>query len=60
MYTDKTNIAKEIVKLCFGQKVKTQQQQNKRSNIKPLPEPGIDLSTARPPVLVFMIYASLA
>jgi len=32
--------------MCFGQKKgKTQPQQNKKSNIKPLPEPGIEPGT---------------
>jgi len=39
------NIAKRIAKICdkksaFGQKVKTQQQQNKKSNIKSLAAAG--------------------
>jgi len=46
--------------MCFGQKVKAQQQQDKNQTYKPLREPGIDLSTARPPILIFMIYTSLA
>jgi len=31
--------------MCFGQKVKTQQQQHKHSKIKPLPDPGIEPGT---------------
>jgi len=42
-YTKYINIAKEC---AFGQKVKTQQQQNEKSNIKPLPQPGIEPGTS--------------
>jgi len=38
------NILRQI--MCFGQKVKTQQQ-IKKSNIKPLPEPGFEFGTSR-------------
>jgi len=45
------NIAKGIKKFhdkqCVDKKVKTQQQQNTKSNIKSCPEPGIEPGTSR-------------
>jgi len=36
-----------VIKIVFlDKKVKTQQQQNKKSNIKPLPEPGVEPGTS--------------
>jgi len=47
----KNNIANEIAKIydkscAFGQKIKTQQQQNKTIKLKPLPEPVIEPRTS--------------
>jgi len=35
-----------VTNMCFGQKENTQQQQNKKSNIKPLQEPWIEPGTS--------------